>query len=1195
MPDESRTDTTGTTSVGSGVTAIGKDAMRIGNYALRMENGRPVTLGKGGFGKTYLGTHVFLHKKAVIKVIHDIFSEDETIKERFFNEARALADLDHAHIARILDFGEDDNRLYYAMEYGDLGDLEKYILEKGPHTTAHVLDLALQAAEALGYTHGKGLLHRDIKPSNFVMCSKEGAPDGKVLKVIDFGLVKRLGGEANLNLTQTGQALISLCYASPEQIQGGTLDVRSDIFSLGLTLWFMLGGRPLFVGQQPTTVALERARPGASYRPRLPAELNPGVRELLARMVDFDAANRPQTMGEVAELIRACQQNLDGVEVITPPAPVLQPLETHFTIRQKIEGFRTPTYEAMDLVSQMPACLRWFGETGQGDSDSNWAPIEKLIAQINDASPPYFLRPRRLIHFEDCTVIDEECGGDLTIKALAAVSKGLTLAEAMPLLVQLAQAIDSLPTFDGLEASLQPGHLFIQFPLSSWTQMDKKNPLSMPVSSWPAFLLRVQPDYTVGGTGEDDSLNSGVTVNLGMDDIVARAPVPRFGATLYYLLAACPPRSVGRAASGNYVRLPALSEAGNDLLRMTLTGLSEHQTCGELLKALAAGENATLPQVSFPADLDTVKDYRALIPASLGGATSRHFTSGTGTGQVILKPVPPVTQTTGQQQLQPPPLPPSQPPLPPAVTLSGTSSAGGATAVTQVFEPAAPAAEKKVTVRPPPLDPRRPAPMVSAMPTQAAPALPTQVAPALPTQVAPAVLPPTAPPQQRFVQSGDTAPYSPVPPLPVPGQPPVFRSSVDGGRKTGGMVMMLVIALLLGSLAAGGYWYVQSQKKRTPEDTALEEQQQKDEARRREEAESIRKKEQKEKDRLAQERLDQERIAKERADKELADAKAKALAKEKEEAAKIAMINSSPFKLLVSGEHNAPGASILLDGKPLAEYNGSLPHDTRFPVKLQVTSAGFVTHDRDLRPTAGERSLAFEVPVLARNTGTVQVPVPKGGSDYPTVQLAWVGPLAEELGAPEPLQKLEAKLPGANSFTAGAATISNVPSGRYIPWLIGGRPHLEDRALQQVVSVRSDGIASVSDMPETLAGTYVCEFDFPVRGQRGHADGKIHVIRRIKIEPGLRGGSGSETMQSGPVGMVVNKGTPKEKVLVFPFTDIFSLTNLKYDAAEGLTGVMNPESNPDGTVINFAIAGPQVSFLVPKHPLQVEKVSHSVP
>ena len=208
-------------------------------------------LGQGTFGRTYQARHRYLETIVALKIISERFARDATVRDRFLTEAKAAAKLSHPHIARLFDFGEKDGVLFYAMEYCAGGDLADYVKKHGALESPQLLEVAKQVGEALQCAHAAGLVHRDIKPSNVMLASNE-IP--LATKLIDFGLVHVHGGGAKSTTDPSDDGdthmLGTPLFASPEQLREEAIDARADLFSLGMTLWF------LAIGQAPETGSL---------------------------------------------------------------------------------------------------------------------------------------------------------------------------------------------------------------------------------------------------------------------------------------------------------------------------------------------------------------------------------------------------------------------------------------------------------------------------------------------------------------------------------------------------------------------------------------------------------------------------------------------------------------------------------------------------------------------------------------------------------------------------------------------------------------------------------------------------------------------------------------------------------------------------------------------------------------------------
>lgn len=193
-------------------------------------------IGEGGMGNVYLGIHEQLDRKVAIKVLHDKLANNQELRERFKNEASALAHMQHPNIVALYDYVENEDGLFLIMEYVEGRELDVYInTDSGPIPKPDTISIMGQILDGFEYAHNQGIVHRDIKPSN-ILLTKD-----KKVKILDFGIAKLIEGDKSL--TKTGTQMGTVLYMSPEQVQGEELDKRSDIYSLGVTLFQMITGQ----------------------------------------------------------------------------------------------------------------------------------------------------------------------------------------------------------------------------------------------------------------------------------------------------------------------------------------------------------------------------------------------------------------------------------------------------------------------------------------------------------------------------------------------------------------------------------------------------------------------------------------------------------------------------------------------------------------------------------------------------------------------------------------------------------------------------------------------------------------------------------------------------------------------------------------------------------------------------------------
>ena len=229
------------------------------------------------------------------------FEADELTeaKERFFREAETAGRLTHPNIVTIYDAGEEHDLCYIAMEFLKGKDLVPYTKQPNLLAPEKVLSIVERVADALGYAHTMGIVHRDIKPANIMY-----EPESDTVKVTDFGIARI----TDSSKTKTGMVLGTPSYMSPEQLAGRKIDGRSDLFSLGVTLYQMLSGRLPFEGESMTQLMFAIANnphpPIREFNPSLPAYVDAIVDKALAKNFEAD---RYQTGAEFAAAIRAAR------------------------------------------------------------------------------------------------------------------------------------------------------------------------------------------------------------------------------------------------------------------------------------------------------------------------------------------------------------------------------------------------------------------------------------------------------------------------------------------------------------------------------------------------------------------------------------------------------------------------------------------------------------------------------------------------------------------------------------------------------------------------------------------------------------------------------------------------------------------------------------------------------------------------
>ncbi len=283
----------------------------ISHYKIRRK------LGQGGMGEVYLAQDTTLPRKVALKFLSQEIKQNETARKRFLREAELSAAIDHPYICNTFEMGEADGQTFLALEYVDGPTLADRLAD-GPLPLTEVLKTAAEIAEALGEAHAKGILHRDLKPSNIMYTST-----GHV-KIVDFGLAKPIDPETQSGpgkagpeqsgetLTAVGLAIGTPYYMSPEQMLGGPLDVRSDIFSLGVLLYKMATASLPFkatgIGELFNQILNQSPALPSTLNPEIPAELD----RIIKRAMEKDQDRRYQSAGELLAELRRLRTEIDS-------------------------------------------------------------------------------------------------------------------------------------------------------------------------------------------------------------------------------------------------------------------------------------------------------------------------------------------------------------------------------------------------------------------------------------------------------------------------------------------------------------------------------------------------------------------------------------------------------------------------------------------------------------------------------------------------------------------------------------------------------------------------------------------------------------------------------------------------------------------------------------------------------------------
>lgn len=563
---------------------------QFGSFDLvRGPDGNCVMLGAGGAGSTYLARHRFLETKAAIKVMGEAVSSQPESRERFLREARAVARLDHPNIARVQDFGEAGAHLFYAMEYCGGGSLAERVARVGPLPLSDIVSIAKQVGDALKSCHAQGFIHRDLKPSNLMLADPEGPLQ---VKLIDFGLV--FSDSWDESREGSPPALGTLMYASPEQLREQKVDGRSDLFSLGMSLWHLaLGCLP---EEGDASMVLESRLSPGSYTGRLPAALPPPVRTLIERLLEKDPQKRFPTADKFLEalesVIAAAGPAFSGADGLQEKSagrgdPLKRSGIEEKTVNVRVgevfaiehsegENGQGPTYRVRDLGGGgKKYWLQLFKFPSSRSAEGiEW--IRGNALRVGDLNLERMCLPQMIVHAVDAPAVAFALpSGESLLDVLRRNGK-LQVAPAMRLMLGVAEACEALSNGGLPLPDLRPGAIFIRMELLEVFVIPRLVESSFfeenrPASGSADVVVTMAGDFS-GGMGQVENPQSAL-------------------ARLFYRVIAG--RDCPVAASSSvyaYVPIPELSEEGNRHLAKILAGKQKADSCAGVFHQMATLE-----------------------------------------------------------------------------------------------------------------------------------------------------------------------------------------------------------------------------------------------------------------------------------------------------------------------------------------------------------------------------------------------------------------------------------------------------------------------------------------------------------------------------------------------------------------------------------------------------------------------------
>src|SRR5580704_4105191 len=566
---------------------------------LRREDGSLWELGRGAMGITYKAYDTNLRFTVALKVINSAYLENDTARQRFLREARAAAALRHSNVASVFNLGIEQDKYFYVMEFVDGETLEARVKRKGSLEPVEALNIALQVARALAVAAKQQLVHRDLKPTNLMLVDQEGE---SIVKVIDFGLAKvaKDAGEDSGTLTMGG-FVGTPHFASPEQVEEGEVDIRSDIYSLGATLHFVL------TGQSPFSGSVGQVMSQHLYKP-LPMErltsLPRCVVSLLQWMMEKDRNDRPQTPQELQKAILACLEEIHspsdrGVQKTGETTSAFETLDLSSASGQPftVGVVLAQNYRLIEELGESPQGRKFLADdlrrkrrvsllvlSPEFLSDATrLASLEETVQLVRNAPHPMLREIYSLETVTECRFLVEEYVAGSSLLDVLRTRSVLSAPEVVRLLNLLAPLADfaTRRRLQHVDLTLLGIDLICRSSTASGIQPDL---LQRPLTAWEPLEAKVDAiDFSFLPSNTATWAGSATRIQ-GAAESGHRGSYVRLLSLLAYELLGGPRTRV--ESTGQYTPIAALTQEGNVALRRAL--VDECSSAGELAGQLAA-------------------------------------------------------------------------------------------------------------------------------------------------------------------------------------------------------------------------------------------------------------------------------------------------------------------------------------------------------------------------------------------------------------------------------------------------------------------------------------------------------------------------------------------------------------------------------------------------------------------------------